>query len=294
MKAKDLTVNCTYCGKRFLPSASARCRHKKHGTNIFCSRECHHMNSGHHFGKYNIKCKTCGKEMVSTYDGRKYCCLKCYMADPETKHRLEDMNLKKKKDAEVIKKCAYCGTVLHMKKSRESKRNYCNKVCSRAYMSERFDRFVVSEMSLGKINNYDEFLSKEILPCPVDGCDWEGEWLSSHMNFEHGIKKDDFKKMMGFNIKSAIMTSGLHLQFLNKDTTHLDQYKGKAIGNLKHKRKDNYYSSEASEHKSKEFALRENIKECVVCGEEFRITNFGNHRYCSVRCREKEYYKDKL
>jgi hypothetical protein len=99
-------------------------------------------------------------------------------------------------------KCLKCGKEFHARESERKK--YCNEICRRQYMAERFDRWIASPETIALPQNYDEFLTQEKLPCLVDGCNFEGHKLSLHMNLTHGVTEREFKKLAGFNLSSGI------------------------------------------------------------------------------------------
>lgn len=92
-------------------------------------------------------------------------------------------------------------------------------------MADRFDRYINSNVKIPLLNNFDEFLMQEILPCPIDGCGWIGKQLTLHMNFEHGIKKEEFKKIAGFNRKTAVVSSLTLNKYIRQGVSNLNSCK---------------------------------------------------------------------
>ena len=64
---------------------------------------------------------------------------------------------------------------------------------------------------------FDEFLTSDVLPCLVEGCDWKGHHLSMHMNQTHGVTAENFKKLAGFNLGSGIVSAPLHQHYCERD-----------------------------------------------------------------------------
>ena len=55
--------------------------------------------------------------------------------------------------------------------------------------------------------SWDEFLSQEVLPCPIVGCDWAGDHLGIHANAAHGVTAAELKEALGFNRHSGLMST---------------------------------------------------------------------------------------
>lgn len=174
-------------------------------TRKYCSQKCY-FKSRFPNGAKTIQCKMCGKTYFKRGCGKIYCSQECYYNDPETKERFIKQFKNNQKRIPYVCDCCKKPIILRVCESKLSKRHFCNNSCYRQWMSDRFDRYIKSNLTIKELNNYDEFLSKESLPCLVDGCDWEGMSLSNHMNFEHGINKDEFKKLAGFNVQTGVVT----------------------------------------------------------------------------------------
>jgi hypothetical protein len=215
-----LNFKCSGCGK-VLESTPKRRYKLKNGHRIYCSVMCFRKHNNHVTGGHVGLCKSCGKEFKSMVSGKKYCNMDCYMADPETKRRLLSMSKKGiKKRCENLGitdfgkedvSCAYCGEIITVVKSRKkrARRFFCSQLHYRKYLSDRFDRWIASPQTVALPQNYDEFMAQEKLPCPIDGCDWEGEFLSAHVQMEHGVRARKFKKMTGFNLTTGLVTAEL-------------------------------------------------------------------------------------
>lgn len=154
-------------------------------------------------------CKHCGA-MYRSYGAKIFCSLKCYIASGESAAnarahfaKATEMSISK---GRVEVKCDDCGEVKSKPRSAVKKwLNFCGKACWRSYLARRFDRFVANPEDIALPQNYDEFLDRDELPCPVHSCGWVGAHLSMHANLVHGIEARDFKKLLGFNVRSALV-----------------------------------------------------------------------------------------
>jgi len=148
--------------------------------------------------------------------------------------------------------------------------------------------------------SYDEFLSQDELFCLVEGCDWEGQHLMVHVNQAHGIDKDTFKDMLGFNKHTGLVGKALSIKLRerelvgfasNPECSYANLHPGGATkGNSNRK-----VSAEAKEHlkKSRKLALEDyegDKTSCLGCNKEFNQPSpFGRKKYCSDDCREDHY-----
>jgi len=233
-------------------------------------------------------CPVC-KEMFESKRQKIYCSYECYLKSDQFKE------LAAKQRTGTYEKCRECGKEFYKKKG--ATRYYCSRMCYRKYMAKRFDRWIASPEEIALPHNYDEFLTSEELPCLVKGCTWRGKWLSLHMNFAHGVKARDFKKMAGFNLQSGIISLPLYEQMCARP--HIKD--AKFPENMKRGRgkgeKREYQSLERSEHFKKSFIINTISKpiigttKCLNCGNDMPIKFGGwNKRFCGIPCRE-EYYK---
>ena len=134
---------------------------------------------------------------------------------------------------------------------RAKSRKFCNQRCYRAYMRDRFDRWVASRETIGTLNNYDEFLSSEELFCLVDGCGWQGRNLSTHMNFAHGVQADEFKRAAGFNLTTGVISAPLAELMADRPQSNTGFPGRKMPPDVGGGRVTKYYSREALEHHRK-------------------------------------------
>lgn len=188
---------CNKCGKKYNAMTISR---------KYCSKAC--ANEARFPGGAKKRtCEICGKVFDRNYSrGKKYCSQKCYHKDMDVRIK-RALSLK----TSIPCKCEYCGKDIEVfrnyHKESKLKRFFCDKTCFRSFLSERFNRNKKKEYSIKGIDNYDVFLSQEFLPCLIEGCKWEGKNLSTHMNFEHGITTETFKKMFGFNKRTAVISN---------------------------------------------------------------------------------------
>lgn len=173
-----------------------------------------------HHPEFFNKCKTCGEKFQSSKRGKYFCRLSCYTA---SRKFAIDAQIEKAKRLGVKlpsmsgcrsmlseTNCAQCGALFFVKRNRIGKEKCCKKICRRRYFAARFDRWIASPERLALPQNYDEFLTQEILRCLVQNCKWKGHHLSLHMNLLHGVSPDEFKKIAGFNFYSGIVSAVLH------------------------------------------------------------------------------------
>jgi len=212
----------------------------------YCSRECY-LKARWPNGEEIRTCKICGKKYPARSNGKIYCSMKCYCDDTE-RRKLIGLTQRKR----VKHECAECGEKLeiHLCRSKGSKRHFCDRTCYRLWLSKRFDYYIATKIDLKEVNNFDEFLSQENLPCLVEGCDWVGKHLANHMRIEHGIPASYVKKLAGFNRQTGLVGSELHKQLSSmakersKDLDHI------FTDGHEHLCVDSYrpYRSEAREH----------------------------------------------
>lgn len=164
------------------------------------------------------KCKMCGETFKSSKERKYFCRQECYTKSKQCalelrKRRAKELGIKLPKyprQAFAEMKCAQCHRIFFVKPSRIGKELCCRKMCRRKYFAARFDRWVASPETLALPQNYDEFLTQDIMGCLVESCQWGGHNLSLHMNLKHGVPPDEFKKIAGFNFSSGIVSAPLH------------------------------------------------------------------------------------
>lgn len=162
-------------------------------------------------------CPVCGIQFGSAVK-KTYCSLKCYRSSPQLKAILQANNDKKKTGAVLV--CVECGASVYRNSFRINRgEECCSRVCKFSYLAKRFDRYIATPESIALPQGYDEFLSKDELPCLVDGCEWVGAQLSLHMNFIHGVTAEELKLIAGFNKTQGVVAAPLAKK-LHERATH--------------------------------------------------------------------------
>ena len=299
---------CAACSKDFVPTPSQE-KHKKYNetNSSYCSRECQSSQHNKHLAKPLCgPCPTCGGMFKSRGTAKKlFCDMKCYTASPGFKKMIAENCLNNASKATgkppagytpTYKNCIECGTEFQTKPSSNSK--YCSKMCYRKYMTKRFDRWIASPQKIALPQAFDEFLTSEVLPCLVEGCDWKGHHLSGHMNQTHGVTARNFKKLAGFNLGSGIVSAPLHEALCERDHVGVatDGSRFNMYRSGVEQKRTQYKSLEGKEHRAKTNALKNETEEkpvrvCTGCGVEFRqSSHFGRKLFHSFECRD-AYYK---
>jgi transposase-like protein len=258
-----------------------------------------------------IVCEHCKKPFPSRYAGKKFCTLRCYVASDVWKHRVRARAEDQKRQARIKAglapdevptiTCLNCGAEREVKVNFVKDQKYCNQKCYREYMAGRFDRYVANPESLALPQNYDEILTKEELPCLIEGCGWSGVQLSQHMNFTHGIKKGDFKRMAGFNATTGVVTADYSQKL--SESKKGQGWGAEHMARLRSLVKNNPGPPngadrrlEGREHAVKSLALMRESREyrdvtCKGCGVTFS-TNAMIKLFCSVRCRDETHRQE--
>lgn len=275
---------CDWCGVSFSPV-----NYKQR----FCSGSCAVVFRNRSPGKHDCgPCPTCGKMFKSKDRKKVFCSMDCYVASDQYA-ALHNANLNKlNPNHGKPRVCHGCGSEF----SRANRRKYCTNTCRRRYFTERFDRWIANPESVALPQNFDEFLSRNILSCPVDGCGWEGEFLGSHVNHAHGISAREFKKLCGFNISTGLVGTDLAKHFSERTEQRIadgslllgfsDSLREPAV-------RENYKSLEGKEHAKKSRAESPQFSgkflPCRECGIEVPQLYYGKKMYCSPTCRSKWY-----
>lgn len=279
VRTQDRSTNkmCKWCG---LPFKTKSFRHR------FCSDGCSSAFHNHREGRYTCgPCPTCGNKFLSKTKGKKYCALKCY-TQSEQFAAIKAANLLKI-NPQGPRVCKGCGE--EYPRSRRAK--YCSQRCRREYFAKRFDRWIANPESIALPQNYDEFLSRNTLPCPVDGCEWEGEFLGAHVNHCHGISAREFKILCGFNVTTGLVGQALSKHMADKARGFLEDGTWVAIvpGQFEGETPRVPASLEGREHAVKARAdvpkLRDTYLPCRECGTDVQQPGYGRRWYCSVKCR---------
>jgi hypothetical protein len=212
--------------------------------------------------------------------------MRCYTKSPELVARLKAHN-----DAIKIpnSQCQNCGKEIV---NRRFKRIYCSDGCRRAYFAARFDRFVANPEQLALPQCYDEFLTKEELPCLVDGCDWHGVRLAHHCNVVHGIDARTLKKLAGFNLSTGLVPPAVKQAMSERAIREgLPEHAMRFQPGHVFASRDGYRSLEEKEHGIKVRTVLKTVppdrpaRACRQCGTPVAQPYFGIRLYCSTKCR---------
>lgn len=255
-------------------------------------------------------CITCGAFFKSRgTKPRKYCSMDCYTSSPQWKEaqlRNSRLNAANRIGTHpdnwvaTMKNCLQCNAEFRIKPGETKSRKYCSNICYRKYMADRFDRWIANPNEIALPQAFDEFLTNPVLRCLVKDCDWTGHHLSLHVNKTHGIPASHFKKLVGFNKGSGIVSTSLHKALSDRDIV------GVALNNSKYpkwqtgvpQKKDTYRSLEGREHQKKTRALLGDADSnksfiCEGCSGTFKQNSyFGKTKFHSIECRNL-FYKGK-
>lgn len=290
-------------------------------------------------GKYTGFCQHCGQQFRS-HQAKSFCSIGCYLKSDLSKEIMAKAREEsaKARGVEIGKRyivtCLHCGKEKEVLPNRHKPRNYvrkngkvkrctpqkfCSRTCMRAWLSSRFDRHVANPEGIALPQCFDEFLSRDELPCIIDDCDWRGHNLSSHANFAHGITADELKEMAGFNKSTGLVSSAMSQELsarsagkgnpLMAELADLEAIraprgsprleaiehvvKAQAIMDRTAVIEGGKRWREANPEKCKELGRRGMeatkgqfvIRSCAMCGQEFHAPKFGTHRHCSDVCR---------
>jgi len=164
------------------------------------------------FQKKSAVCAGCG-ETFRSVQTRKYCSPECYLKNAGTPQLTRLVIERGGVLGSFDVTCMHCSRVRRVSHSDAKRRKFCNRACTRAWFASRYDRWFASPGVLGIPMSFDEFLSKEKLPCLVAGCAWEGDSLSLHMNYAHGVRASELKALAGFNRGTGVIGSELVRRF---------------------------------------------------------------------------------
>ena len=197
----------------------------------------------------------CGKFFISKQP-KTYCSLACCIAARRAVAALPASE-KPPIPKQVEVPCATCGFIMHLRPSLiKRNKKTCSRLCYRKYMTARFDAHIGSVISLPLLTNYDEFLTRKLLPCLVPNCNWVGHNLSLHMYQTHAIRARDFKKLAGFNRSTGVIGAEMQLALQLRGGKGSSTVPARKVNKLPGKAPDGYASKEGKEHRIKAMALR--------------------------------------
>ncbi len=291
---EGVTGNCATCKAVFPLTSKIQLGVIRKGGLVYCCKKCRDKSDSTRKPKEPNRgpCPTCGN-MFSSYSTTKiYCNHKCYFKSAEFKERIESM----KRTAE----CLNC-----KKEFRHKTRMYCCDQCRREYYASRFDRWVANPREIGDLQCFDEFLMQDELPCLIDGCDWRGKNLGTHVNRIHGVPVETFKEMVGFNRKTGLVTADLSKVLSEKAIKQCSEGNLTPFtpGNNKTNTPRPYYPpelrKEAREHAKKAQAIVRLTADPVIgfcrqCQQQIDAGWNGGRVYCNNECRNEWYRENKL
>lgn len=278
-------------------------------------------------------CEECGEPFWSRSNAKRFCSLDCYINSDFYKEHMAEAQKKSAelRGVEIGKRvtlcCDNCEAPFEVLPSeakgkpqitngmkRVYRKRFCTKTCYRKWFAERYDRWIANPETIALPQAYDEFLTKEHLPCLVEGCGWEGDNLSNHMNFSHGVIAEEFKAMAGFNKSTGLITETTRKkieesregqewgnanigEIPKNNREHLTLPRGKLRPEgIEHMRKSrNELSIQTAESRARAKKkrdsewVRDNTKPCIVCSEP-SLPNLkwrAVKKTCSKKCARK-------
>lgn len=233
-------------------------------------------------------CDGCGVKFQSK-DAKRFCSLPCYRTSEAGKEVIKsNREVWLAKHPQEQRSCINCGKTMTLPCARASgsftnvngkkrwrpPKRFCSGPCKREWFSNRFDRWVANPEKLCLPQCFDEFLSKDELPCLVDGCAWSGKNLTTHMVNFHGVPRNEFKKIAGFNKTTGVVaqpTAKLLAEAnANKGNLRINEYSD--INKIQQPR--GRISLEAREHHAKALTFRDSSN-AVAASKEWRERNPG-------------------
>lgn len=317
------SLPCGHCAAIFQGSDSQAWKVKYEQRTVYCSDTCRGAALGKKAQEQAVRdgkqlrkgvlagpCKTCGKMFESRID-KMFCSMDCYIKsdqfrEMQSKYWAPSEEVKARISAKLKKgedvPCMECGTEFYQKRPSKGKpaRKFCNTTCYRAYLAKRFDRWVANPESMALPQCYDEFLDREELACVVEGCEWKGNHLTLHMNQAHGVMADEFKRAMGFNLSTGVISKPLAEALRERIVVGVaagmdDSARAAALVLSQEAIANNpirYRSLEGLEHAKKSRAMLGPgpFRTCCGCGKAFQqSTPMGKALYCSPECRDNAY-----
>jgi len=163
----------------------------------------------------------CGNKLNTKQ--KQFCSMPCYRGSEQFKA----IYASRKTGVETA--CKACGNPIYQPRPSSGRhpKRYCNQDCRRKYYAERFDRYVDS-YTIRRPQCFDEFMTQDVLPCLVEGCDWKGHGLAQHLNHAHNITADVARELGGFNRSTGLVSQALRAQYAerNANSGGLNNFKG--------------------------------------------------------------------
>ncbi len=301
---------CAHCQSIFKGTDSQARKVKYEKTRVFCSTTCRADDARDRLATpipERGPCLHCGIKFFSRRDA-KYCSNRCYQSSSQheqmRKDQLSKINTSRangqmepgrpKVDHNIH--CLNCGIKVNKPTTRVAKTKYCSAMCYRSYLAKRFERWVTHPPELMLPADYAQFLDQDDLCCLVIGCQWKGKALSNHMNYSHGMPADDFKRYMGFNRSTGVVSKTMRENLKARPSTGVAL--NPSMSGLEKAREVNKTTPRAidraqarqNRQKSRELSTIGPMRICHGCGIEFQqSTMFGYAKYCTIECRDKTY-----
>lgn len=300
-------IPCGHCGTEFNAVNVSQAKHFKYdGSVLYCSPICREAarqkkySPTHTFGP----CPKCG-QMFESKVRKIFCSMKCYVTSDRFKEIISEKAKSQRGPRPELQKwderdCLECAAMFRVKPAKPNK--FCSQNCYHNYMAKVFDRHIAAPDRIEIGQGYDEYLSQNKLRCPIEGCDWSGQWLTLHVRMAHGITEQDFKKAAGFNLTEGIITPALRSLLENRKTTSgANRYQIYSRVDDDRSKSSGYVSLQSREARIKARALAMNIygseelplveRTCDFCKKEFpQLTPFGRSKFCSIKCRSDHYH----
>lgn len=244
-------------------------------------------------------CEQCGKSFESRR-AKIFCSLGCYVKSDRFKaNRERALVLASAAPRNIVNgsgeqvPCLECGKVFYRKPSLRTHK-FCSVPCHRSYRAKRFDRWIANPEKIPLPQCYDEFLDSDTLRCLVDGCNWEGQHLTMHMNMAHGVPTDAFKRAAGFNQSTGVVSKSLREDMSKRDKVGVAVSSVPGVGPIctTSNRTRCERSLEHKEHAKKGRALASPGPSltCKRCGVVFvKKSTMGRAMYCSKKCWQDDY-----
>lgn len=299
-------LTCAHCRSEFDGTESQNRHFKYEGRIACCSTICRAAWMRKKLSKpvpHRGPCPHCKQMFKSRNAAKIFCSMACYTASDQFKAMLAANREKASLPESVGKRtanartgahynCLECGAEFYSRPSRKKK--YCSSLCYRKYMAKRFDRWIANPKEMALPQCFDEFLSSAELPCLIEGCDWVGHHLGNHVNATHGITANEFKRAVGFNIGTGLVSPELHKKMCEVNAGKGDTARVLAALLCVGERGIIYRSLEGREHTAKASALlRETpgpTRDCDGCGDRFQQRSpCGRAKYCTTECRDRTY-----
>lgn len=161
-------------------------------------------------------CQNCGVKFRS-HSKRLYCSIECYKDSPDYLAALEDLQKTGFMEPPTVitgtRPCIQCAQQFRPEGGKVGPGRtgmFCSRGCRQRFDALRFDRWFANPVILSVIKGYDEFLAgKANLSCPFPECSWQGNNLSSHVNWFHGVPTVEFKRACGFTMSTGLVSHPL-------------------------------------------------------------------------------------